>query len=133
MLKRFAVFLVASLCIVGVLAACGSSSSSSTTSSSSSSSSSGSASSSVTLDLTEMKFTPNTFTVKSGDKVTVKLDNKGTVLHDFSIDSLKIAQTVKPGATATVTFTAPAAGTLDFYCDQPGHKAAGMTGTITVQ
>jgi uncharacterized cupredoxin-like copper-binding protein len=131
MLKRFAVFLVASLCIVGVLAACGSSSSSSTTSSSSSSS--GGASSSVTLDLTEMKFTPNTFTVKSGDKVTVKLDNKGTVLHDFSIDSLKIAQTVKPGATATVTFTAPAAGTLDFYCDQPGHKAAGMTGTITVQ
>src|SRR6476661_7870603 len=99
MLKRFAVFLVASLCIVGVLAACGSSSSNSTTSSSSSSS--GGASSSVTLDLTEMKFTPNTFTVKSGDKVTVKLDNKGTVLHDFSIHSLKIAQTVKPGATAT--------------------------------
>ena len=130
MLKRFAVFLVASLAIVGVLAACGGSSNNSTASSGGSSSA---GNSSVTIQMTEMKFTPNTFTVKSGDKVTVKLENKGTVMHDFSIDSLKIAQTVQPGKSATVTFTAPAAGTLDFYCNQPGHKAAGMTGTITVQ
>jgi len=130
MLKRFAVFMVASLCIIGLLAACGGSSSKSTASSGSSGGSSGS----QTVQMTEMKFTPNTFTVKAGEKVTVKLENKGTVTHDFSIDSLKIAKTVPAGQSDTVTFTAPSTpGTLDFYCNQPGHKAAGMTGTITVQ
>jgi nitrosocyanin len=130
MLKRFAVLLVASFCIVGLLAACGGSSNKNSTSSSGSSSS---GSASQTIQMTEMKFTPDTFTVKSGDKVTVKLENKGTVLHDFSIDSLNIKQDVQPGSSKTVTFTAPAAGTLTFYCDQPGHEAAGMKGTITVQ
>jgi nitrite reductase (NO-forming) len=128
MLKRFAVLMVASFCIVGLLAACGGGSSNST---SSSGSSGGTAS--QTIQMTEMKFTPNAFTVKSGDKVTIKLENKGTVLHNFSIDSLNIKQDVQPGDSKTVTFTAPAAGTLTFYCDQPGHEAAGMKGTITVQ
>lgn len=129
MLRRFAIFVVASLFVVGALAACGGSSSKSTSSSGSTS-----GGSSFTVDMTEMKFTPNTFTVKAGEKVTVKLENKGTLLHDFSIDSLKVQQNVQPGKTETVTFTAPSsAGTLDFYCNQPGHKAAGMTGTITVQ
>jgi len=130
MLKRFAVLLIASLCVVGLLAACGGSSKNSTSSSGSSSS----GGSNVTIQMTEMKFTPNTFTVKAGQKVTVKLENKGTVLHDFSIDSLKVAQTVQPGKTETVSFTAPSsAGDVVFYCNQPGHEAAGMKGTMTVQ
>jgi len=129
MLKRFAVLIVASLCVIGLLAACGGSSSKDNTSSSGSGSGN-----SVTIDMTEMKFTPNTFTVKAGDKVTVKLENKGTVLHDFSIDSLKIQQNVQPGKTETVSFTAPStAGDVVFYCNQPGHEAAGMKGTMTVQ
>lgn len=130
MLKRFAVLLIASLCVIGLLAACGGSSSKN----SSGSSSSGGSGNSVTIDMTEMKFTPNTFTVKAGDKVTVKLENKGTVLHDFSIDSLKVQQNVEPGKSATVTFTAPSsAGDVVFYCNQPGHEAAGMKGTMKVQ
>jgi nitrite reductase (NO-forming) len=130
MLKRFAVLMIASLCVIGLLAACGGGSSKDSTSSSSGSG----GSNSVTIDMTEMKFTPNTFTVKAGEKVTVKLENKGTVLHDFSIDSLKIQQNVQPGKTETVSFTAPSsAGDVVFYCNQPGHEAAGMKGTMTVQ
>lgn len=131
MLKRFAVLMVASLCIIGLLAACGGSSSDDNGGSGDSGSGGGD---SVTLELTEMKFTPNTFTVKAGEKVTVKLENKGTVLHDFSIDSLDVQQDVQPGKSEEVSFTAPSdAGDLEFYCDQPGHKAAGMKGTMTVQ
>jgi nitrite reductase (NO-forming) len=129
MLKRFAVLMVASFCIIGLLAACGGSSSKDN-----SGGSSDTGGNSVTLELTEMKFTPNTFTVKAGDKVTVKLENKGTVLHDFSITSLNVKQDVQPGKTQTVSFTAPsAAGDVTFFCDQPGHEAAGMKGTMTVQ
>jgi uncharacterized cupredoxin-like copper-binding protein len=131
MLKRFAVLIVASFCVVALLAACGGGSKDDSTSSSGAS---GGTSGSQTIDMTEMKFSPNTFTVKAGEKVTVKLENKGTVVHDFSIDSLNVHQDVQAGKSGTVTFTAPSsAGTVDFYCNQPGHKAAGMTGTITVQ
>ncbi len=84
-----------------------------------------------------MKFTPNTFTVKAGQKVTIKLENKGVVMHDFTIDDVngqKVSQPVDPGQTKTVSFTAPSTpGTVQFYCSQPGHRAAGMQGTITVQ
>jgi nitrite reductase (NO-forming) len=128
MLKRFAVLMVASLCIIGLLAACGGSKDNNGGSSDSGSSGN------VTLELTEMKFTPSTFTVKAGEKVTVKLENKGTVLHDFSIDSLNVKKDVQPGKSETVSFTAPSsAGDVEYYCNQPGHKAAGMKGTMTVQ
>ena len=103
-------------------------------SSNGSSSNSGNA---ITITETEMKFTPNTFTVSAGQQVTIKLENKGVVMHDFTIDDVggkKISQPVEPGKSGTVTFTAPSSpGTIQFYCSQPGHKAVGMVGTITVQ
>ncbi len=129
MLKRFGVLVGVSAILVVLLAACGGSSNSSSSSSSSSNT--------VTITETEMKFTPNAFTVKAGDKVTVKLENKGSVMHDFTIDNVggqKITHPLDPGKSGTVTFTAPSsAGTIQFYCSQPGHKEAGMVGTITVQ
>jgi uncharacterized cupredoxin-like copper-binding protein len=38
----------------------------------------------------------------------------------------------QPNAKATVQFTPTAAGTYQFYCAEPGHKEAGMVGTLTV-
>jgi azurin len=40
---------------------------------------------------------------------------------------------VGPGESASVTFTAPAAGTYDYICTFPGHALAGMRGTLTVK
>jgi azurin len=37
----------------------------------------------------------------------------------------------KPGETVTVDFTAPAAGTYDFFCSYPGHYTK-MNGKVTV-
>jgi uncharacterized cupredoxin-like copper-binding protein len=39
---------------------------------------------------------------------------------------------VAPGDTVSATINAPA-GTYEFYCNVPGHKQAGMFGTLTVQ
>src|SRR6185437_12444921 len=103
MLKRFAVLLVASFLVIGLLAACGGSKSNS-------SSSGDSSSANQTLEMTEMKFTPNTMTVKAGSKVTIKLENKGTVTHNFSIDNVdgnKVSKNVDAGKSDTVSFTAP--------------------------
>ena len=38
----------------------------------------------------------------------------------------------KPGQTVTLEFTPTAKGTFEYVCTIPGHKEAGMKGTITV-
>jgi plastocyanin len=38
-----------------------------------------------------------------------------------------------PGGNKDITFTAPAAGEYLFICTYPGHYAAGMKGTLTVE
>jgi uncharacterized cupredoxin-like copper-binding protein len=85
----------------------------------------------VTIELSEFKFTPPAFTIAAETPVTVTLRNVGTILHNFSIDALRISQDVPVGATRQVTINAPA-GTYQYYCDVPGHRAAGMVGTLTV-
>ena len=79
------------------------------------------------------KYEPAVLTAKVGQAVTVNLQNKGNLDHSFVIDELSVKlETVKAGTTQSVTFTPGTAGTYTFYCDVPGHKAAGMTGTFTV-
>jgi nitrosocyanin len=79
------------------------------------------------------KYEPASLTAKVGQAVTVNLENKGNLDHSFIIDELSVKlETVKAGTTGHVTFTPAQAGTFTYYCDVPGHKAAGMTGTLTV-
>lgn len=83
--------------------------------------------------LDSFKFDPNTITVKVGQPIHVSIANKGTLEHSFVIDALSVKQEhIQGGASADVTFTPATAGTYQFYCDTPGHQAAGMVGTLTV-
>lgn len=94
----------------------------------------GAAAQKVTLIGTEFAYTPNRITVKAGQPVQVVLENKGVIEHDFVIDKFKVKiGTVQPGKTGTATFTPKAKGTFEFYCSIPGHKEAGMKGTLVVQ
>jgi nitrite reductase (NO-forming) len=90
----------------------------------------------VSLNVTgsdSFKYEPATLTAKVGQVVTVNLKNTGNLDHSFVIDELGVKlETVKAGTTQAVTFTPATAGTYTFYCDVPGHKGAGMTGTFTV-
>ena len=49
----------------------------------------------------------------------------------FTIDALHVNVDVPIGANRRVTFSA-APGRYEFYCRVPGHKAAGMKGTLIV-
>ena len=72
-------------------------------------------------------------TAKAGQPVTVNFQNAGALEHSFVIDAFDVKfEHVQPGQTAAATFTPTAAGTYVFYCDVPGHKDAGMKGTLTV-
>ena len=104
-------------------------------------------STSISATETEFAFTPNTWSVPAGQKITLTLSNKGTVEHDWVLmkapvtppfsstnqpDVIFSAKTA-PGATNTVTFTAPSsAGEYEVVCDVPGHLEAGMSGKLTV-
>ncbi|HET9660307.1 MAG TPA: cupredoxin domain-containing protein, partial [Thermomicrobiales bacterium] len=87
------------------------------------------------LDAKDIAFVPTEITVDAADEpVTIKMENTGAALHNFSIDSLDISVDVNPGETVDVVIPAGTApGTYDFYCNVPGHKEAGMVGTLTVE
>ena len=58
--------------------------------------------------------------------------NAGAAPHNFSIDALKISQDQAPGETYEIAVNAPA-GQYEYYCNVPGHKEAGMVGTLTAK
>ena len=145
MLRISALSLAAIALAVGVAACGGSSGSSSTTSSSApaspSSSSSSSASSggggtvSDAADPSgQLKFTSDNLTAKAG-KTTVKFTNSSQLPHNMTIVDSSGKQV---GATPTFTggtksFTVDLKpGKYTFYCSVPGHRQAGMQGTLTV-
>jgi uncharacterized cupredoxin-like copper-binding protein len=76
-------------------------------------------------------FEPSEVTIPANTDVTVNLPNEGAAPHNFSIDALGIDVDMAPGATEQVVINAPA-GEYEFYCNVPGHKEAGMVGTLIV-
>jgi uncharacterized cupredoxin-like copper-binding protein len=76
-------------------------------------------------------FEPDALSIPADSDVTVRLPNEGVTAHNFSIDELGISVDIAPGATEETLINAPA-GSYEFYCNVPGHKQAGMVGTLTV-
>ncbi len=82
--------------------------------------------------MVDIAFEPNEFTIAADTDVVISLLNEGGLEHNFVIDELGIAsETVPGGGSTTVTINAPV-GTYEFYCSIPGHRQAGMEGTLTV-
>lgn len=86
----------------------------------------------VTITMKDILFEPNTATIPSNTAVTIHLENKGAALHNFSMPDQGISVDVQPGESADVEIPALPAGDYAFDCNVPGHKEAGMVGTLTV-
>ena len=84
----------------------------------------------IAVGATEFAFDPATIEVPAGGEATITLTNKGTIEHDITVDALGVLIFAKAGETTSGTVTATA-GTYEFYCSIPGHKQAGMIGTLT--
>lgn len=65
---------------------------------------------------------------------TWTLTNEGTIEHDVVIEELgdELVVLAQPGETATGDVTLEP-GEYTYYCSIPGHRAAGMEGTLTVE
>jgi uncharacterized cupredoxin-like copper-binding protein len=88
---------------------------------------------------TDLKFNPPTIQAKVGQPLKIVLENKGVIEHDIVFPTIQadkpaasLKALAKPGQTATLEFTPTAKGTFEYICTIPGHKEAGMKGTITV-
>jgi uncharacterized cupredoxin-like copper-binding protein len=87
----------------------------------------------VTVEMVDIDFNPNEFTIPAETEVTVRLPNQGASVHNFHIDPLDIhSEDVDPGDETTVTINAEA-GDYEYYCSIPGHREAGMVGTVHVE
>ena len=100
------------------------------------SSGSGQPTGSIKVSLTEFKFDPSTISAPSG-KVVFYLVNGGTTSHDMVIrdssnNRLDGSELISAGDTFVFTVNSLAAGTYTYFCDQAGHEASGMKGTLTI-
>ncbi|HET8815357.1 MAG TPA: plastocyanin/azurin family copper-binding protein [Solirubrobacterales bacterium] len=82
-----------------------------------------------------LAFTTDSATAKAG-KVTVKFTNESSVPHDVAIEedggeTVGKTEVLAEGEDSTTVNLKP--GEYSFYCSVPGHREAGMEGTLTVE
>ena len=92
---------------------------------------------STKVSMTEFKFTPSDISVSAGKVVFfVVNDGNGTshdlVIRDGTGKTIAKSELVSSGDSTVLTVDNIAAGTYTIFCDQPGHEASGMKGTLTV-
>jgi plastocyanin len=89
----------------------------------------------LAADATDLAYDTTSLSSKPG-KVTIDFTNPSALEHDVAIeqagkelaDSELIANGAKTSASAEL-----APGTYTFFCTVPGHREAGMEGTLTVK
>ncbi len=89
----------------------------------------------VSLAAVPAKLAFNTKSLKAkAGTVTLSMSNPSTFPHAIAVEGQgvdKDGHVVQHGGTSTVTVKLKP-GTYTFYCPVPGHRQAGMQGTLTV-
>jgi plastocyanin len=83
----------------------------------------------VTAD--DFAFDPDEITAEAGEDLAIVLTSED-ILHDLTIDELDAHVVANRGEAAEGGVRAEEPGTYTFYCSVPGHRNAGMEGTLTV-
>jgi plastocyanin len=83
----------------------------------------------------QLAYTATSATAKAGE-VTIDFKNPQSLTHDVAIESSsgeEVGKTelIADGSDSTTVDLKP--GTYTFYCSVPGHREAGMEGTLTVK
>jgi len=102
-----------------------------------------------------MAFTQNAVSVKSGEAVRLNVKNSDATTHDFTVEKIPadgikaidassmghdmmgmgnytLHVAVDAGKTGQLDFRPTQPGDYEFFCTVPGHREAGMHGTIHV-
>ena len=110
----------------------------------------------IALEMKDISFAQTDLTIPAGEIIEIELSNTGAIPHDFTIekidavfgvhgdhdpvaghdehgDALAVHHPLEAGDAAEVRLQIHEAGTYEYYCTVPGHKEAGMVGTLTVE
>lgn len=113
----------------------------------------------LTVKASGLKYQPALVEVTAGQPVRLTFENEDAMEHDLSVVEIPLTlmsadsdATSMPGhdmsgmadvpdlhvaagmgQNASVEFTPSKPGTYEFYCTVPGHKEAGMVGTLVVK
>lgn len=108
----------------------------------------------IAVSLTDaMTYEPSAITVRQGETVVLDVKNVGGIAHEFFVGNATqqaeheaemkqmfamghdhpMGVRVEAGQMKALTLSFPNAGNLEIGCHEPGHWAAGMKGTLTVQ
>jgi len=84
---------------------------------------------------TDLAFDQSDVSAKSGS-VTIDFDNKQAVPHDVTVEDssgqeLGATDLISSSTTTTTVDLRP--GSYTFFCSVPGHREAGMEGTLNVK
>ncbi len=80
----------------------------------------------------DFSFSPGRIEVVREETVNVKLVNEGRLLHDLTIPAAGVSISAQPGNASVASVRVATPGSWEFYCSVPGHKEAGMVGTLVV-
>jgi plastocyanin len=89
----------------------------------------------LAADASALAYDTSSLASKPG-KVTIDFTNPAPLEHDVAIEAeageeIAGSELIAQGKTSVSTELAP--GTYTFYCTVPGHREAGMEGTLTVK
>ena len=108
----------------------------------------------LSITMTNFAFTPEVLEVGAGEVLEIAIENVESLVHDFTIDEIDAdvyATSSRDSSQHTHTeepdvhfaLTEPGSGFVYvkihepgeyvFYCSVPGHRDAGMEGTLTVR
>jgi uncharacterized cupredoxin-like copper-binding protein len=112
--------------------------------------------STVVVTMRDLAFAPTGVSMASGDEVRVQLQNDGALVHDFTMERMPhrslhmiggmqggehmheqsryaMHMALEPGSAGSLDFAPTEPGEYEFFCTVPGHREAGMRGTIRVE
>jgi plastocyanin len=79
------------------------------------------------------KFVETRLNVQGRDVLGLFVINKDGIGHAFDVDSLGIHVQLPADSTTAIAIKPTGPGSMEFYCGVPGHRDAGMVGTINVE
>jgi plastocyanin len=80
----------------------------------------------------DFTFDPSEITVEAGEDVAIELTSADAV-HDFTVAEADFKVAAKRGDTEQLGLRIDDPGAYTYYCSLPGHRDAGMEGTLTVE
>jgi len=84
----------------------------------------------LSINMLDMSYSHSKLNVAQAGRYEVKISNTSSVPHDI-VFSNGVQLAVAPSQQASTILDIPDSG-LSYFCSLPGHKEAGMVGTITV-